>query len=94
MVSTNIGEKSINIPATTLVLFYKPVPSDIRHIQRRVRTARDWLIGEVKILIMRYSRDYRYYWSSVKKEHKMYSYVYRLKDRFEVKNVRIRKIEG
>ena len=81
------------IPATSLVLFYEPVPSAIRHIQRKGRTARDGLPGEVEILIMKDSRDEGYYWSSVRKERKMYGYVYRLKNRLEGKKVRRRAIE-
>lgn len=93
LVSTSIGEEGIDIPATSLVLFYEPVPSAIRHIQRKGRTARDGRPGEVKILIMKDSRDEGYYWSSVRKERKMYGYVYRLKDRLEGKKVRKRAIE-
>lgn len=93
LVSTSIGEEGIDIPATSLVLFYEPVPSAIRHIQRKGRTARDGLPGEVKILIMKDSRDEGYYWNSVRKERKMYGYVYRLKDRLEGKKVRTRAIE-
>lgn len=93
LVSTSIGEEGIDIPATSLVLFYEPVPSAIRHIQRKGRTARDGLPGEVRILIMKDSRDEGYYWSSVRKEKKMYKYVYSLKNRLEGKKVRRRKIE-
>jgi len=83
LISTSIGEEGIDIPATSLVLFYEPVPSAIRHIQRKGRTARDGYPGKVMILIMKGSRDEAYYWSSVKKEKKMYRYVYQLKDRLE-----------
>ncbi len=93
LISTSIGEEGIDIPTTSLVLFYEPVPSAIRHIQRKGRTARDGLPGEVKILIMKGSRDEGYYWSSVRKERKMYSHVYKLKDLLEGKKVRRRKIE-
>ena len=93
LVSTSIGEEGIDIPLTSLVLFYEPVPSVIRHIQRKGRTARDGFPGEVKILIMKGSRDEGYYWSSVRKERKMYGNVYRLKDRIEGVRVRRRKIE-
>jgi ERCC4-related helicase len=83
LISTSIGEEGIDIPTTSLVLFYEPVPSAIRHIQRKGRTARDGYPGKVMILIMKGSRDEAYYWSSVKKEKKMYRYVYQLKDRLE-----------
>ena len=45
------------------------------------------------ILIMKDSRDEAYYWSSKKKEEKMYSHVYRLKNRLEGKIVRKRTIK-
>jgi Fanconi anemia group M protein len=86
LISTSIGEEGIDIPITNLVLFYEPVPSAIRHIQRKGRTARDGLPGEVKILIMENSRDEAYYWSSVKKERQMYKHIYRLKKLIELKN--------
>ncbi len=79
LVSTSIGEEGIDIPATSLVLFYEPVPSAIRHIQRRGRTARDGVPGNVVILIMKGSRDEAYYWSSKNKEKKMYRQIMRLK---------------
>jgi len=88
LISTSIGEEGIDIPTTSLVLFYEPVPSAIRHIQRKGRTARDGYPGEVMILIMKGSRDEAYYWSSVKKEKKMYRYVYQLKDQLEGKKPR------
>ncbi len=93
LVSTSIGEEGIDIPITSLVLFYEPVPSAIRHIQRKGRTARDGLPGEVKILIMKDSRDEGYYWSSVTKEKKMYRQVYRLKYRLEGKKGMRKAIE-
>ena len=98
--STSIGEEGIDIPATSLVLFYKPVPSTINHIQGKGRIAKDGLPGQVKILIMKDWRDEIYYWSSIRREKKMYIYVYKLKDKLEEKTFgkisveRQRKIEG
>ena len=83
LISTSIGEEGIDIPATSLVLFYEPVPSAIRHIQRRGRTARGGLPGEVYILIMRGSRDEAYYWSSRRKEKKMMIQIRKLKDKID-----------
>ncbi|HEC88530.1 MAG TPA: DEAD/DEAH box helicase [Thermoplasmata archaeon] len=83
LVSTSIGEEGIDIPATSMVLFYEPVPSAIRHIQRRGRTARGNLPGEVYILIMRGSRDEAYYWSSKRKEKKMLLQIKKLRNMIE-----------
>jgi Fanconi anemia group M protein len=83
LVSTSIGEEGIDIPATSMVLFYEPVPSAIRYIQRKGRTARDGKPGKVKILIMKGSRDEAYYWNSRQKEKKMYDQILRLKQKLE-----------
>jgi len=83
LVSTSIGEEGIDIPATSMVLFYEPVPSAIRYIQRRGRTARAGMPGEVIILIMKGSRDEAYYWSSKRKEGKMLRNIKKLKENFE-----------
>ncbi len=93
LVSTSIGEEGIDIPATSLVLFYEPVPSAIRYIQRRGRTARAGMPGEVNILIMKGSRDEAYYWSSRRKEVKMMKQIKRLKQIVE-RNTKKRKKEG
>ncbi|MCD6480961.1 MAG: DEAD/DEAH box helicase family protein [Thermoplasmata archaeon] len=83
LISTSIGEEGIDIPATSMVLFYEPVPSAIRYIQRRGRTARGGMPGEVYILIMRGSRDEAYYWSSRRKEKKMMEQIKRLRGMIE-----------
>ena len=71
LVSTSVGEEGLDIPATDLVVFYEPVPSEIRTIQRRGRTARKRK-GKVAILITKKTRDEGYYWSSKNKEKKMW----------------------
>ncbi len=40
LVSTSVGEEGLDIPEVDLVVFYDVVPSEIRSIQRRGRTAR------------------------------------------------------
>src|SRR5207249_9109376 len=35
LVATSIGEEGLDIPQVDLVVFYEPVPSEIRTIQRR-----------------------------------------------------------
>ena len=87
LISTSIGEEGIDIPATSLVLFYEPVPSAIRYIQRKGRTARDGVPGNVTILIMEGSRDEAAYWSSTRKEKKMYDQVYRLQRTLKDKTI-------
>ena len=40
LVATSIGEEGLDIPQVELVVFYEPVPSEVRLIQRRGRTGR------------------------------------------------------
>jgi len=70
LVATSVAEEGLDIPSTDLVVFYEPVPSEIRTIQRRGRTGRRRL-GRVVILISGGTRDEAYYWSSNRKEKKM-----------------------
>ena len=71
LISTSIGEEGLDIPKVELVIFYEPVPSAIRSIQRRGRTAR-LEKGKVKILITKNTRDEVYHWASIHKEKRMY----------------------
>lgn len=72
IVMTSVGEEGLDIPAVDYVIFYEPVPSAIRHIQRRGRTGR-LEKGEVYILITKGTRDEIYRWSAHHKEKRMYS---------------------
>ncbi len=84
LVATSVGEEGLDIPATDMVVFYEPVPSEIRTIQRRGRTARKRK-GKVVILITKDTRDEAYYWSSKNKEKKMQRNLMRLRDELESK---------
>ncbi len=84
MVATSVGEEGLDIPSTDLVVFYEPVPSEIRSIQRRGRTARKRR-GKVVILITKNTRDEAYYWSSHSKEKKMWRNLNKLKDELKGK---------
>jgi len=79
LVATSVGEEGLDIPATDMVVFYEPVPSEIRTIQRRGRTARKRK-GKVVILITKNTRDEAYYWSSKNKEKKMHRNLMKLRD--------------
>ncbi len=70
LVASSIGEEGLDIPAVDAVIFYEPIPSEIRSIQRRGRAAR-LKKGEVYVLMTRGTRDEYYYWSSQRKEKKM-----------------------
>lgn len=70
LVATSVAEEGLDIPSTDLVLFYEPIPSEIRSIQRKGRTGRQHK-GRVIILVTKGTRDEAYYWSSKSKEKKM-----------------------
>jgi ERCC4-related helicase len=71
LVATSVAEEGLDIPSTDLVVFYEPVPSEIRTIQRKGRTARQ-MAGKVIILIAKGTPDEAYYWSSRQKERRMH----------------------
>ncbi|MGC9309896.1 MAG: DEAD/DEAH box helicase [Candidatus Nanoarchaeia archaeon] len=71
LISTSIGEEGLDIPEVDLVIFYEPIPSAIRAIQRRGRTAR-LQKGALKILVTKNTRDESYYYASRAKEKKMH----------------------
>ncbi len=70
LVATSVAEEGLDIPSTDLVLFYEPIPSEIRSIQRKGRTGRQHK-GRVIVLMTKGTRDEAYYWSSKNKEKKM-----------------------
>lgn len=72
LIATSVAEEGLDIPSTDLVVFYEPVPSEIRTIQRRGRTGRK-MPGKVIILITKGTSDVGYYWSSRRKEKLMRS---------------------
>src|SRR6188508_37856 len=59
LVATSIAEEGLDIPEVDLVVFYEPIPSEIRHIQRKGRTGRK-NIGSVLILATKDTIDQRY----------------------------------
>ncbi len=70
LVATSVGEEGLDVANTDMVLFYEPVPSEIRSIQRRGRTGR-FSDGQVHILIAKGTRDEAYQNSSLNKEKRM-----------------------
>lgn len=72
LVASSVAEEGLDIPTVDLVVFYEPVPSEIRTIQRRGRTGRAGE-GRCIILMARHTRDEAYYWSSKAKEKNMHT---------------------
>jgi len=75
LVCTSIGEEGLDIPEMDLAIFYEPVPSGIRSIQRRGRVGRQ-KIGRIILLITRGTKDEAYYWSARHKEKSMHRTLY------------------
>jgi len=86
LVGTSISEEGLDIPAMDLAIFYEPVPSEIRSIQRRGRVGRQ-TIGKIIILITKNTRDEAYYWSAIKKEKVMKKTLKDMKEKRVVKKL-------
>ncbi|HJW96736.1 MAG TPA: DEAD/DEAH box helicase [archaeon] len=78
LVGTSVSEEGLDIPAMDLAIFYEPVPSEIRSIQRRGRVGRQ-KVGRVIFLITRRTRDEAYFWSAKNKEARMKKTLYGMK---------------
>ena len=70
LVATSIAEEGLDIPSVDHVIFYEPIPSEIRYIQRRGRTGRK-NPGKVTILATNDSLDMIYLYASRRKIEKM-----------------------
>lgn len=78
LISTSVGEEGLDIPQVDSVIFYEPVPSAIRWIQRRGRTGR-LAGGKLKVLITGDTRDVGYRWSAHHKEKRMHRVLEQIK---------------
>lgn len=85
LIATSVAEEGLDIPKVDKVIFYEPVPSAIRSIQRRGRTGR-LEQGEVTVLMTAGTRDEAYRWSSHHKEKKMYRNLEALKKDFALQD--------
>ncbi|MCX6749502.1 MAG: helicase-related protein, partial [Candidatus Pacearchaeota archaeon] len=83
--ATSIGEEGLDIPEVNVVIFYEPVPSAIRAIQRAGRTAR-LMKGKLIMLITRKTRDEAFFYSSRSKEKKMHLAISSVKEDLRNKN--------
>jgi len=71
LVATCVAEEGLDIPSVELVIFYEPVPSEIRHIQRKGRTGRK-AAGRAIILAAKDTFDIAYVYASKKRVEKMH----------------------
>ena len=77
LVATSIAEEGLDIPEVDLVVFYEPIPSEIRYIQRRGRTGRK-TAGKTIILATSETYDMIYLYASSRRVEKMSSIASRL----------------
>jgi len=85
IVATSIGEEGLDIPEVNCVIFYEPIPSAIRKIQRQGRTAR-LMPGKMITLIAADTRDEAYHYASINREKKMYRVLEGMKKNFGIKD--------
>jgi Fanconi anemia group M protein len=78
LVSTSVAEEGLDVPEVDLVLFYEPVPTAIRSIQRKGRTGRQDE-GRVVVLMAEDTRDEAYFWISRRREQQMEDELRKLK---------------
>ena len=87
LICTSVAEEGLDIPCVDLVIFYEPIPSAIRTIQRRGRTGRQEK-GKVVMLIAQNTRDEGYRWSAHHKEKRMHRVLEDLRRNLRKKFVR------
>ncbi|MBT4135370.1 DEAD/DEAH box helicase [archaeon] len=78
IVATSIAEEGLDIPEVNSVIFYEPIPSAIRRIQRAGRTAR-LMKGKLIILITTDTLDEIFYYTSISKEKRMHKAIESIK---------------
>jgi ERCC4-related helicase len=77
--ATSIGEEGLDIPEVNAVVFYEPIPSAIRKIQRSGRTAR-LMEGKLIMLITKGTRDETFYYVSKAREKSMHTAITSIKE--------------
>ena len=85
LIATSIGEEGLDIPEVSAVIFYEPIPSAIRKIQRAGRTAR-LSPGKLIILVTEDTRDAIHHYASSAREKKMYKTIEIVKQELKAKN--------
>jgi len=72
LIATSVAEEGLDIPNVDAIIFFEPVPSEIRLIQRRGRTGR-YASGRCYILITEETVDVPFHIVARRKEHLMNS---------------------
>ena len=90
LIATSIAEEGLDIPEVDAVVFYEPISSAIRKIQRAGRTAR-LRSGKLIILITKKTKDERSYYASNAREKKMYKTIKNIKQTLKNKTKNLQK---
>jgi Fanconi anemia group M protein len=85
LIATSVAEEGLDIPKVDVVLFYEPIPSAIRTVQRRGRTGR-LERGKVIMLVTEGTRDVAYKYAAKNKEKRMYRVLDEVKRDFKKRN--------
>ncbi|MEM3791413.1 MAG: helicase-related protein [Candidatus Micrarchaeaceae archaeon] len=91
LVASSIGEEGLDIPSVDVVVFYEPIPSEIRNIQRRGRTGRV-RAGKVFIIYAKNTKDQVYLYVAQKRERKMKAIIESLNKEMEINEEGQRKL--
>ena len=79
LAATSIAEEGLDIPSVDAVVFYEPVASEIRNIQRKGRAGR-FNIGEVVVLVTKGTKDETYHMIGRMKEKRMRELILNIKE--------------
>ena len=90
--ATSIGEEGLDIPEVGMVIFYEPIPSAIRSIQRAGRTAR-LSPGKLLILITKDTRDVTFHYAARYKEKRMHKAIEQVKEDMKKNNKTIKTLD-
>lgn len=90
LVATSVGEEGLDVPSASMVLFYEPVSSAIRAIQRRGRTARE-RSGSVHVLVANDTRDVHVLHASRNREKRMHNILSRMRLDIPIESFETRK---
>jgi Fanconi anemia group M protein len=82
LIATSVAEEGLDIPKVDLVVFYEPIPSAIRTVQRRGRTGRGEK-GKVIVLMAQGTPDVGHKWVAHHKEKRMYRAIAEVKRNFK-----------
>jgi ERCC4-related helicase len=83
LIATSVAEEGLDIPKVDLVVFYEPIPSAIRTVQRRGRTGRGEK-GKVIVLMAQGTHDVGSKWVAHHKEKRMYRAIDEVKKNFKM----------